>query len=133
MEFVGIHGGEGDWCRNKKSEEDKQREQKYVRGGKFPVRKEKNVTLKNRIRYQEKLIKEAVEGTAKLEKWLLPGGAGYIEAEGKCLYLYCKQRSRCLMLDWFGIRNAALDMLLVDSVQDNFQLVDGISVEFFLQ
>lgn len=77
-----IHGGEGDWHRNKKAEEDKQREQKYVRGTKIPVRKEKNSTLKNKIRYQEKLIKDAVEGTAKLEKWLLPGGAGYIEAEG---------------------------------------------------
>ncbi|GMH40264.1 hypothetical protein BSKO_08168 [Bryopsis sp. KO-2023] len=79
-----------DWAESNKSLEEKGEEGTQSRKRRNPYEKNGGVHKRgkgaqefafgHKLRYQQNLVKEAEKSKKKLEKWLLPGGAGYIEA-----------------------------------------------------
>lgn len=68
------------------AEQDKKKQKaemaKFRRGLPIATKKIQDKKLKGKLRYTEKIVKEAQENAAKINEWLLPQEAGSLEAEG---------------------------------------------------
>ena len=67
--------------RREKSADDK-RLSKFARGDAISTKRLTDKKLKGKLRYSEKLVREATASAAQADEWLLPAEAGGLEAEG---------------------------------------------------
>ena len=68
--------------RRREKSEDGKRLAKFARGEAVSTKRLTDKKLKGKLRYSEKLVREATTSAAHADEWLLPAEAGGLEAEG---------------------------------------------------
>ena len=68
--------------RRREKSADAKRVAKFARGDAVAMKRLTDKKLKGKLRYSEKLVREATASAAQADEWLLPAEAGGLEAEG---------------------------------------------------